>query len=65
MRRFVVLVVSVAASAAFFAAPQPAAASCSTPVEELGCIENVICGGVGSVLAKIPGRPIDDLNCIE
>ena len=57
MRKFVELMVSAAASAAFFAAPSPAAASCSTVIEELGCIENVICGAAGPVLEKVPGKP--------
>ena len=65
MRKFVVLVVSAAASAAFFAAPAPAGASCSTPVDELGCIENVICGAAGTVYNQVPGRPLGDLNCIQ
>ncbi len=65
MRKFVILAVSAAASSAFFVAPTPASATCSTPVEEFGCIENVVCGGVGTVLDRVPGKPVGDLNCIE
>lgn len=67
MRKFAALVVSTAGLAALFAAPTTASASCHQIVgfEELGCIESVVCGSAGTVLSKVPGRPIDDeINCV-
>lgn len=60
MRKLAALLVTGAASAAVFALPSPAAASCTEVIEGGGCIENAICGAVYKV--PVVG---DRVNCIE
>ena len=62
MRKFALLLATAAVSTSLFALPAPASASCSVYDEELGCVDNKVCGAAGTVVEKVLRR---ELDCIQ